>query len=149
MANPINSPHRYYYKAFISFLIFAFIFSGLPPIPVEAGVETPLASPSGGLMASLRLPAPGVMVHLSPEFNPPMLKGIKVHADNPFRFDFILDKGDFVETPLMASVHLRKYIRNTFRHSKKASTTTSKKILTKTPNKPFPANISRVGFLIF
>ncbi len=40
-----------------------------------------------------RLPAPGVMVHLSPEFNPPILKGIKVHPDNPFRFDFILDKG--------------------------------------------------------
>ena len=40
------------------------------------------------------LPAPGVMVHLSPEFNPPILKGIKVHPDNPFRFDFILDKGD-------------------------------------------------------
>jgi len=41
-----------------------------------------------------RLPAPGVMVHLSPEFSPPILKGIKVHPDNPFRFDFILDKGD-------------------------------------------------------
>ena len=41
-----------------------------------------------------RLPAPGVMVHLSPEFNPPILKGIKVHPDNPFRFDFILDQGD-------------------------------------------------------
>ena len=40
------------------------------------------------------LPKPGVMVHLSPEFNPPVLKGIKIHPDNPFRFDFILDKGD-------------------------------------------------------
>ncbi len=41
-----------------------------------------------------RLPAPGVMVHLSPPLEPPILKGIKVHPDNPFRFDFILDKGD-------------------------------------------------------
>jgi len=41
-----------------------------------------------------RLPVPGVMVHLSPPFDPPILKGIKVHPDNPFRFDFILDKGD-------------------------------------------------------
>ena len=41
-----------------------------------------------------RLPVPGVMVHLSPPLDPPMLKGIKVHPDNPFRFDFILDKGD-------------------------------------------------------
>jgi len=40
------------------------------------------------------LPAPGVMVHLSPAFNPPILKGIKVHLNNPFKFDFILDKGD-------------------------------------------------------
>ena len=40
------------------------------------------------------LPKPGVMVHLSPPLNPPILKGIKVHTDNPFRFDFILDKGD-------------------------------------------------------
>ena len=46
-----------------------------------------------------RLPAPGVMVHLSPAFNPPILKGIKVHPDNPFRFDFILDKGDSLLGP--------------------------------------------------
>lgn len=47
-----------------------------------------------GQAQDYNLPAPGVMVHLSPEFNPPILKGIKVHPDNPFRFDFILDKGD-------------------------------------------------------
>jgi len=41
-----------------------------------------------------RLPVPGVMVRLSPPLDPPMLKGIKVHPDNPFRFDFILDQGD-------------------------------------------------------
>ncbi len=40
------------------------------------------------------LPVPGVMVHLSPPLEPPILKGIKVHADSPFRFDFILDRGD-------------------------------------------------------
>src|SRR5476649_1187770 len=44
--------------------------------------------------SEFRLPAPGVMVHLSPPLNPPILKGIKVHPDDPFRFDFILDKGD-------------------------------------------------------
>src|SRR5690348_8421460 len=44
------------------------------------------------------LPKPGVMVHLSPPLNPPILKGIKVHTDNPFRFDFILDKGDNTDT---------------------------------------------------
>ena len=46
-----------------------------------------------------RLPAPGVMIHLSPEFNPAILKGIKVHPENPFLFDFILDQGDTMNGP--------------------------------------------------
>ena len=45
------------------------------------------------------LPAPGVRVSLSPAFNPPILKGLKVHPDNPFRFDFILDVGDGSPVP--------------------------------------------------
>ena len=61
-------------------LIFAFLVNTFGPAPAYA--------------QDFRLPAPGVMVHLSPEFNPPILKGIKVYPDNPFRFDFILDKGD-------------------------------------------------------
>jgi len=40
------------------------------------------------------LPVPGVIVHLSLPLDPPILKGIKIYLDNPFRFDFILDKGD-------------------------------------------------------
>ena len=43
----------------------------------------------------IHLPAPGQMVHLSPAYNPPILKGIKVHPNNPFRFEFILDQGSF------------------------------------------------------
>jgi len=55
----------------------------------------------------IHLSAPGAMVRLSLPFDPPMLQGIKIHPENPFRFDFILDKGDSglsVETPLMASL---------------------------------------------
>jgi len=37
---------------------------------------------------------PGVMVHLSPEFSPAYLKGIVVHPEDPFKFDFIIYKGD-------------------------------------------------------
>lgn len=40
------------------------------------------------------LPAPGAMLALSPAWTPPLLKGIKIYPDDPFRFDFILDKGD-------------------------------------------------------
>jgi len=62
-------------------LIFAFLLNSFGPIPLAQAQD-------------FSLPAPGVMVHLSPEFNPAILKGIKVHPDNPFHFDFILDRGD-------------------------------------------------------
>ena len=39
------------------------------------------------------LPPAGVMIRLSPPLNPPLLKGIKVNPANPFRLEFILDKG--------------------------------------------------------
>jgi len=62
-------------------ILFAFLVNTFGPIPSAQAQD-------------FLLPAPGVMVSLSPEFNPPILKGIKVHPDNPFKFDFILDKGD-------------------------------------------------------
>jgi len=69
-------------------LIFVFLANILAPLP---STQAQLVSPTRGEFV---LPAPGVRVSLSPEFNPPILKGVKVHPDNPFRFDFILDKGD-------------------------------------------------------
>ncbi len=42
----------------------------------------------------VQLPAAGTRLALSPAFAPPLLKGIKVYRNDPFRFDFILDKGD-------------------------------------------------------
>jgi hypothetical protein len=45
------------------------------------------------------------MVSLSPAFHPPVLKGIKVYKDNPFRFDFILDKGDTTQTSHNATTY--------------------------------------------
>jgi len=62
-------------------ILIAFLFNSLGPI-------------SSAQAQDFALPAPGNMVRLSPEFDPPILKGIKVHLENPFRFDFILDKGD-------------------------------------------------------
>jgi len=41
----------------------------------------------------LGLPAPGVMVNLSTAYQPVMIKGLTVHKDNPFLFDFIVDAG--------------------------------------------------------
>ena len=64
-------------------LILFFVFSSLC-VPVKAD--------------ELILPKSGTMVQLSKSFNPPILKGLKVHPDNPFRFEFILDKGDGAAT---------------------------------------------------
>jgi len=62
-------------------LIFVFLTNTFGPLSLAQAQE-------------FSLPIPGAMVHLSPEFNPLILKGIKVHPDNPFRFDFILNQGD-------------------------------------------------------
>src|SRR5271169_4835073 len=56
-----------------------------------------IKSPASAQLASYpmpRLPAPGVMVHLSPEFTPAQLKGIIIHPENALKFDFIIYKGD-------------------------------------------------------
>ncbi|MBF0511500.1 MAG: hypothetical protein HQL13_04135 [Candidatus Omnitrophica bacterium] len=41
----------------------------------------------------LGLPLPGAMINLSPAFEPVIIKGLTIHKDNPFLFDFIVDIG--------------------------------------------------------
>jgi phosphoenolpyruvate carboxykinase (GTP) len=43
--------------------------------------------------APLDLPTPGTMINLSPAYQPVIIKGLTVHKDNPFLFDFIVDVG--------------------------------------------------------
>ncbi len=62
------------------FVILAFLTNGLMPQTLRA--------------QEIILPKPGVMVHLSLEFTPALLKGIVVHPENAFKFDFIIYKGD-------------------------------------------------------
>ncbi len=82
-------------------VLFAFLSNTFGPIPTVRAED-------------FVLPKPGVMVHLSPAFNPPILKGIKVHPDNPFRLDFILDRGDETsaeaksESPLAKEDYLKQ-----------------------------------------
>jgi hypothetical protein len=59
-----------------------------------------------------QLPQPGDRVSLSSSFMPPLLKGVKIYSDNPFRLDFILDKGDSswsIEDLKAESTRLIKY----------------------------------------
>src|SRR5471032_205574 len=88
------------FRPWQSFVILtAFILNSFGPIPLAQADE-------------FRLPRPGVMVGLSPEFNPPILKGIKVHPDNPFRFDFILDQGDSINKNMSSPNAFRRIDRN-------------------------------------
>ena len=67
-------------KTILILITFAFLLNSFGSVPSYA--------------EDFRLPAPGVMVHLSPQMSPPILKGIKVYPDNPFKFEFIMDQGD-------------------------------------------------------
>jgi hypothetical protein len=61
---------------------------------LAAFITSSVIGPAPAYAQELVLPSPGEMVHLSAAFQPPVLKGIKVHPENPFQFDFIMDKGD-------------------------------------------------------
>ncbi len=76
-------------KSLISVLVFAFLATSLGPVPKADAAEL------------LSLPVPGTMVSLSPAYAPVMIKGLTVHKDNPFLFDFIVDPGDSDSLPLV------------------------------------------------
>ncbi|MBF0479801.1 MAG: hypothetical protein HQL26_09990 [Candidatus Omnitrophica bacterium] len=55
------------------------------------GSTSSTSSLPGG--SPLILPVPGAMVNISPAFVPILLRGVTVHPNNPFAFDFIVDSG--------------------------------------------------------
>ena len=57
------------------------------------------------------LPPPGTRLALSPVVAPPLLKGIKVFRNDPFRFDFILDKGDVPSTDAQVKTDSTRLIK--------------------------------------
>ena len=44
-------------------------------------------------LSTLDLPQPGRMVNISAAYDPPVIKGLSIHQDNPLMFDFIVDPG--------------------------------------------------------
>ncbi|GEM_PF-2135242 len=54
----------------------------------------PLPKTYAQVLPELGLPNPGMMIGPSVAFVPVILRGIKVHPDNPFQFDFIVDTGN-------------------------------------------------------
>ncbi|MFH0753685.1 MAG: hypothetical protein V2A70_03890 [Candidatus Omnitrophota bacterium] len=71
-------------------LIFKRIISSLLLMPFLMGTAMPAA------LASQMpwMPQPGAMVISSPVYMPAMIKGLKIHQDNPLLFDFIIDTGN-------------------------------------------------------
>src|SRR5271170_1893913 len=62
-------------------IIICFLFNSIVPVQKARADEL------------LGLPVPGTMVNLSPAYVPVLIKGLKVHPENPLLFDFILDTG--------------------------------------------------------
>ena len=58
------------------------------------------------------LPAPTQLIPLSANFNPPVLRGITIHPEDPFVFDFIIDSGD----KNMSQDELRQASKKLIRH---------------------------------
>jgi hypothetical protein len=67
-------------KVLSLFVLVSFFLTSLGPLPKAEANE-------------LGLPVPGSMVNLSAAFEPTLIKGLTVHKDNPFLFDFIVDTG--------------------------------------------------------
>src|SRR5690348_666019 len=67
-------------KALSLFLILTFVSSSWMPLPAAYA-------------SVVSLPVPGAMVSLSPAYEAAMIKGLTVHKDNPFLFNFIIDTG--------------------------------------------------------
>ena len=57
---------------------------------VATGITPRGYAATGGVLG---LPVPGTMVDLSPAYAPVMMKGLRLHPDNPLLFDFIIDTG--------------------------------------------------------
>lgn len=57
-------------------------------------INSVMAPACARAQAAAMLPAAGVRLELGEVYAPPMLKGIKLYPQDPFRFDFILDKGN-------------------------------------------------------
>ena len=73
-----------FYKITIYLVVAAFSLNSIIPI----GYAQPAT-----VQTTLNLPSPGTMVSVSQPFTTPIMKGLKIHPENPFEFDFIIDTG--------------------------------------------------------
>ena len=75
------------------------ILSTLLAVMLAVQQTAPALAQTPSESVSLTLPAPGSMVRPSAEYDPVIVKGIRVHPDNPLQFDFIVDTGSAESDP--------------------------------------------------
>jgi len=50
--------------------------------------------PTQGFAQALNLPDPGTMLSLTPQFSPPIIKGLEINPENPLQFNFFVNSGE-------------------------------------------------------
>jgi len=85
---------KHIFIRFISVIVIG-IFSFTTVIPTQYAHAQPVPTiASGTVPGGLNLPIPGTMVVQSPAFVPVLLRGVTIHPEDPFKFDFIVDSGN-------------------------------------------------------
>ena len=82
-------------RFFCCLLIFSFLGTTLPGVRSYAG-PVPAGSPQDNILS------------LTPPYAPLLVKGITMHPDNPFQFDFIVDTVKKLYSPPRRNVYFRK-----------------------------------------
>ncbi len=77
-----NSKLRFFKRVLSSLLILMFFFNFLMPAAIVFAQNI------------ISLPEPGTMLSSTPSFDPTIVKGLTVHPENPFLFDFMVSVGD-------------------------------------------------------
>ncbi|MBF0485941.1 MAG: hypothetical protein HQL16_05460 [Candidatus Omnitrophica bacterium] len=70
------------------------IFKLISVVVLVGFILSSVVPPRQALAQALNLPQPGTMVTLSPVFTPTQLKGLAIDPQNPFKFDFLIYRGD-------------------------------------------------------
>ena len=100
------------YTLNISNSMFKFLRKTVSIVILIAFVSTSIKAPAFAQMTAVDpmpyMSAPGIMVHLSPEYSPAYLKGIVIHPENALKFDFIVYKGDKLLTDAQKRVEYTK-----------------------------------------
>jgi hypothetical protein len=75
------------------------------------GLVLPGVSFADDVSALPYMPVPGKILDISAVKNMPLLRGIKIYPDNPFKFDFIIDQGGNDFTPQQLKTETDKLVR--------------------------------------